>query len=261
MVTKEPFEVYVCSSCGLGVTLPQPKDVGKYYRSEEYLSHQERRDNWFQRIYHWVQHYTFWKRRRLLERFVSGRHILDYGCGRGAFGTYLTQQGWHVVGVELDENARKQAQKNFPTFHPEEKTYLQKAYDVILLWHVLEHLYTPLETLRQLCSCLKPSGVLVIAVPHYDSPHARYFNTFWAGWDVPRHLFHFSKTFMKKQLPEYLKLRCRAYYPLYIDGFYTTILSERYQKGANFWNLPLGALKGAFLALQGCDAQCYVYAS
>ena len=104
------------------------------------------------------------------------------------------------------------------------------SFDIITLWHVLEHLPNLEEHIETFKRLLKPNGTLIIAVPNYKSYDAKIYKTYWAAFDVPRHLWHFSKKSIKI-LMETFNMNVVKMYPMQFDAFYVSLLSEKYRTG------------------------------
>lgn len=161
--------------------------------------------------------------------------LLDIGCGTGAFLHYMKQLGWQVTGLEPDDTARNNA-KTLYNIEPLPSTELfslpPQQFDAITMWHVLEHVHALHDYLRQIKTLLKPEGSLLIAVPNYTSSDAEHYGPFWAAYDVPRHLYHFSPDAMETLLKQH-KIRIVRKHPMVFDGFYVSLLSEKYKTGGN----------------------------
>ena len=167
-------------------------------------------------------------------------------------------------GVEPSANALSHASPlviDRDQLSPQEELGSGRRYDLITMWHVLEHVHAPDEVLNRLKDKLKPEGSLIIAVPNPDSTDAKHYRSYWAGWDVPRHLWHFDPPAMSKMMAT-LGFVHQATYPMWFDAFYVSLLSERYHKGfapmAIFWG-GISNLKGLFDKKRKCSSQIYVF--
>jgi 2-polyprenyl-3-methyl-5-hydroxy-6-metoxy-1,4-benzoquinol methylase len=233
LVSGADFQLDKCSNCGLVVTNPFPDEthIGAYYESEEYTSHSESKAGLIQSLYFLVQGIALRSKFRIVRRHVSGSKILDYGCGTGAFLKYLKDKGWDTMGLETSHTALVKARKKgLEVFQAREDLIPDVKYDAITLWHVLEHLPNPLDTLSYLKSRLTDQGMLIVAVPNLNSYDARFYGEHWAAYDVPRHLFHYSPITMGRLvLSQGLKI-VRTY-PMVFDSFYVSMLSEKYKSG------------------------------
>ncbi len=234
-ISQQQFSIAECENCSLRITVgaPDKESIGPYYKSEEYISHTNTNKGFINQLYQWVRKYMLSKKRKLIED-VSGKKVgalLDYGSGTGAFVRYMKQAGWISTGIEPDADARKVAAEQFQITLLEagELQNLQSSqFDVITLWHVLEHIHDLQRTIQKLKDLLKPDGVLIIAVPNYTSLDAYHYGPYWAAYDVPRHLYHFSPYSME-QLMKNNGLRVISKKPLWFDSFYVSLLSSRYQ--------------------------------
>lgn len=235
-VSKEDFNIVSCKACGFKFTNPRPDNsvIGEYYKAEEYISHTNTNKGVVNKLYHMVRSRTLKKKLSLIKSYVPRGTILDYGCGTGMFLAVCKKAGWKTYGMEPDDNARKIAsQTNTNLFSDKSKiqTYITDTkFNVITLWHVLEHVTDMDETLSFFKHRLAKDGILVIAVPNHISYDAQYYKEHWAAYDVPRHLYHFEKKSMKTLL-ENNGFLLRETLPMKFDSFYVSMLSEKYKTG------------------------------
>jgi 2-polyprenyl-3-methyl-5-hydroxy-6-metoxy-1,4-benzoquinol methylase len=234
MVSQETFEIVSCDNCAFKFTQPIPelKDLGNYYESVDYISHSDENKNIISRIYYLVRNYTLQKKLKLVSSYVSKGKILDYGCGTGKFLDVCRQKGWETTGVEPDSGARELASKHGTLVYGDKSAINQdQKFDVISLWHVLEHVSDLNPTLEYFSEKLQKNGRLIIAVPNYKSHDAAYYGSFWAAYDVPRHLYHFDKTSISQLLDKH-GFELEHSKPMKFDSFYVSMLSERYKNGS-----------------------------
>ena len=235
-VSGEMFQLVYNDSLELLETLPQPKpeDLPKYYKSEDYISHTDSKRNLLEKVYHIVRKRSLKSKLKLVNSFSSdNKQLLDIGCGTGDFLATAQKDGWQVTGVEPDQQARQIANSKtnnavFDIKHLE--SLQQNSFDVITLWHVLEHLPQLEMHIKLLQYLLKPNGTLVIAVPNYNSYDAQYYKEFWAAYDVPRHLWHFSKASISKLFAKEA-MEVERILPMVFDAYYVSLLSEKYKSG------------------------------
>lgn len=258
--TGETFSILQCDACGFRLTqdFPVEAEIGRYYETPDYISHSDTRKGLMNRVYHCVRSYMLKSKAELVEK-AAGRktgRILDIGTGTAYFSHTMHQRGWQVDAVEKSPQARAFAQEHFGLNVKDDSqvgNYGEKVFDVITLWHVMEHVEKQNEEWDILHRQLKDDGTLVIAVPNCSSADARRYGTFWAAYDVPRHLWHYTPETMQKMAEKHgftLKKR----YPMPFDGFYVSMLSEKY-KGCSLFFLK-GAWKGLlawFCALGNAD--------
>ncbi|TKK67222.1 class I SAM-dependent methyltransferase [Ilyomonas limi] len=245
-VSKEVFAVWQCSQCTLRFTqdAPAPGEVGKYYLSPHYISHTDTKQGVINQLYHAIRKFTLKKKRQLVQK-VSGLQkgsLLDVGAGTGAFAHIMQEAGWNVMGLEPDETARQNAINKYKlNFQLPEVLYSidSQSFDVITMWHVLEHVHDLRGYLQNCERILKENGTLIIAVPNYTSLDANIYQAFWAAYDVPRHLYHFSPQSMQKLLQQH-GFTISQYVPMLFDSFYISMLSEQYKTGKS-------RLPGAFI--------------
>ena len=250
-ITGEWFELKECPLCHLKTTFPRPKEaeIGRYYASEDYVSHSDTKSGLINRIYHFARQIMLKKKHKWV-RLASGKDkgvLLEVGAGTGHFAHFMQTHGWQVTALEPDEQARKIAfEKLGLNIKPLDELGRQVAgtYDVITLWHVLEHVHDLPGYMDHFRSILKPNGVLIIAVPNHTSGDANKYGTSWAAYDVPRHLWHFSPDSMERLMTKHgFKLSGKI--PMPLDAFYVSMLSEKY-KG----NTVFGSIAGMLSGLQ-----------
>lgn len=228
----EKFDIFQCDSCGFRFTqnFPDQRDMGKYYESDEYVSHSNTKKGVVHHIYHIARSVMLKKKRAIVEqatKLTTGR-ILDIGCGTGFFLNEMQTNKWVCEGVEVSTHAAKYARENFGlNIHTSlNQIDTKDQFDVITLWHVLEHLQNLPETFAQLRMLLKPDGVLVVALPNCTSYDAEIYQNDWAAYDVPRHLWHFSPdTFNHLVNREGFLITNLA--PMPLDAYYVSMLSEK----------------------------------
>lgn len=246
-LSKEDFHICECLSCGLLYTMPRPsKDkIGAYYKSEEYYSHQENKKGFIPKVYEAVKKVNLKYKYKLATYGINQGKLLDIGCGVGDFLHTAEEHEWDCTGVEPSEDAkfiaRKRIRANVIT-SDEMEQIPDVTFDLITMWHVLEHVDDLKWQVDQLERLVKPQGRIVIAVPNYKSYDAQFYKELWAAYDVPRHLSHFNKTTLTKIFKskglELIKTE-----KLIWDAYYISYMSEQYKHHS----LPL--LKGAFRGL------------
>ena len=197
--SKEDFQLTECCNCGLVMTqdFPSEEEIGKYYNVPDYVSHSDTKKGLINRLYHFARSRALKSKAQIIRKY-SGKSegmLLDIGCGTGYFLNQMRKEEWIVTGVEKDEGARKYAKDKF-NLDTQTHDYLfhlmKGSKDVITMWHVLEHIEHLGQMMEHLHRILKDDGLLVIALPNRISLDAQKYNEFWAAYDVPRHLWHFS---------------------------------------------------------------------
>jgi len=266
-VSRETFNLLLDKKSDLLVTFPQPneKDLTKYYESDAYISHTDSSKTLIDKIYQFVKKYAIQNKVRLIRNLSLNNNkeiqVLDVGCGTGDFLVACKNNQMQVVGVEPNKNARSIAEsklKNavFSTIYdlPE-----SQKYDVITLWHVLEHVPDLEKYTIKLKELLKKDGILIIAVPNYKSFDAMYYKEFWAAYDVPRHLWHFSKKSIS-DLFQKVQLKVVSIKPMLFDSFYVSLLSEKYKTGkSNLFKAFFIGLKSNLLAKSSKEYSSHIY--
>lgn len=239
LLTCETFDIFKCLSCGFVFTqnVPPFDEIGRYYQSQDYISHSDTHKGLMNKLYHVGRTLMLKKKHAMVKKVAKGRKLLDIGCGTGYFPAFMKRKGYKVAGVEIDPKARAFAQKEFgiPVYSPEDfiNHEIEGKFDVITLWHVLEHVHDFNLYFRLMLEYLKDGGSLVIALPNCSAYDARHYKEFWAGYDVPRHLWHFTPSTFKI-LAEKHGLKIKKMKRLPLDPFYNSMLSEKY-KGNKFY--------------------------
>ncbi len=243
-VSQDDFTLLIDEKSELLITSPRPEDeaLGKYYESDAYISHTDSKKSIVDKVYQIVKNYSLKKKLKLINSLLTKEKLLlDVGVGTGDFISICEKNSWKVKGVEPNQKAKTIAQKKLQEsesviYNTIEDVDINQntRFDVITMWHVLEHvpnLNTYVSNLKQL---LKPNGTLIVAVPNYKSFDATYYKEFWAAYDVPRHLWHFSKTAIQ-QLFQQEQMRVVKILPMKFDSYYVSLLSEKYKTGnSNF---------------------------
>lgn len=264
-ISGETFKLIQNPEYGFLETTPQPSidKLPDYYKSDDYISHTDTKRNLFEKMYHVIRTISLKKKLKLINSFsLETKNLLDVGCGTGDFLQTAKQNNWIVSGIEPNEQAREIANKKTGnSVYEIEKLskFKSESFDVITLWHVLEHLPNLDNHIGIFKKLLKPHGTLIIAVPNYNSYDATYYKEFWAAYDVPRHLWHFNKTSISKLVlkvsMEVIKIK-----PMLFDAFYVSLLSEKYMHGKmnpikGFWIGLLSNLK----ALKSKEVSSLIY--
>ncbi len=244
--TKEDYSLFKCRNCEIVFTNKRPddNDLWKYYKTENYLSHNAESINPVAVLYRFARNINIDKKYRLVLKYINKGKILDIGCGTGELLKKFKNNGWDAIGIEPDSDAREFAKtKNkIEVFDLNElEKFGDKKFDVISMWHVLEHVPNPNQRIDIIKKILKPGGIIIIAVPNIESKDFLHYKKFWAGLDVPRHLYHFSSKSISNLIRKY-NLKIIEEVPMKFDSLYVSWLSEKY-KGKAF---PLfkGIVKG-----------------
>ena len=230
-VSRENFDVMVNKEYEMLVTSPVPKDLENYYKSETYISHTDSKKTFLDKVYQNVRNHTLKKKCSLLNSFKTDtKKVLDFGAGTGDFLRVLKNNNWEVLGIEPSLDARKVAAKKGIDLKENLSAVSNQQFDVITLWHVLEHVANLKSTIKTLKKLLKPQGRIIVAVPNHNSYDANFYKEYWAGYDVPRHLWHFSQSAIHRLFSEVDMIVGYAL-PMKFDSYYVSLLSERYKTG------------------------------
>ena len=235
-LTGEDFQIIQCANCSLEYTDPAPSKeaIAPYYNFPSYISHTDTKEGLVNQMYHKVRNHTLAQKTNWVQSLFTDHkgQLLEVGAGTGAFAYSMLKKGWKVTALEPDAASRQKALENYDInlLPIEELFQLEPAkYEVITLWHVLEHVHDLNAYMKTFNSLLKPNGRLIIAVPNYTSYDAGFYKNFWAAYDVPRHLYHFSPLSMH-YLAKKHKMSIVQKLPMWFDSFYVSLLSEKYKQ-------------------------------
>lgn len=231
-VSKEIFDLHHNPEFDMLITFPKPslEKLPSYYESEDYISHTDGKRSLFEKMYHFVKNIALQNKLKLINSQSEKGKLLDIGAGTGDFLMVAKNDGWQITGIEPGEKPKNIALKKGVAFANNLAELENNSFDVITMWHVLEHVPDLELQIKELKRLIKPNGTILIAVPNFKSYDANYYGTYWAAFDVPRHLWHFSKTAIEKLFAiENLKLT--KVLPMKFDSFYVSLLSEKYKNG------------------------------
>ncbi len=235
-VSKNTFNIVRCAACDLLFTNPRPEaeQASYFYQSENYISHSNTQKGFINKLYHAVRKITLKQKTNLIQGEQKGtKNLLDIGCGNGHFLHACQQDGWNTFGMELDpETAARAAaltgQSIFPNLQaiPEEPQF-----ELISLWHVLEHVYEIDAYFEFFKKRINPGGKLLLALPNSKSFDADYFKEFWAAYDVPRHIYHFNPETIQSIAKKHGFKLAKQHGQIF-DSFYIALLSHEYKTGS-----------------------------
>lgn len=261
-VSKEIFDLYYDEELDMLITSPRPElqNLGKYYESEDYISHTDNKRSLFEKAYHFVKNIALKNKLNLInsQQPKKGK-LLDIGAGTGDFLLTAKNDGWQTIGVEPSDRAKNIAKEKGISFVEETSTLESNSLDVITMWHVLEHVPDLEVQIQELKRLLKPTGTLIIAVPNYKSFDAGHYETFWAAYDVPIHFWHFSKKSIQL-LFERVDMKLEKILPMKFDSFYVSLLSEKYKTGKmNYIKAFFIGLKSNWKAKNSKEYSSHIY--
>jgi 2-polyprenyl-3-methyl-5-hydroxy-6-metoxy-1,4-benzoquinol methylase len=251
-LTRERFNIVSCNHCGFKFINPRPveSEIERYYQSQDYISHDSTKNDLLSKIYKTARHFSLRGKLKLIKKYSTRGSVLDIGCGTGDFLACCQAEGFSVTGMEPGDKARAFAVMNNRV--KAEKNLIDvaasgKRFDIITLWHVLEHIHRINETIEQIRTLLSENGTLIVAVPNCDSPDAKKYREFWAAYDVPRHLYHFNKKTISLLFGNH-GFNVKEIFPQKLDAYYVSLLSEKYRSGSN--NYPNAFFAGLFSNLK-----------
>jgi 2-polyprenyl-3-methyl-5-hydroxy-6-metoxy-1,4-benzoquinol methylase len=236
LVSQQTFHIVACDRCDLRFTNPRPTadQLGKYYQSDQYISHTDRSAGLIGSLYTLIRQFTIHQKVRLVNELSRNqpRTLLDIGCGTGLFLQAVQQAGWAIDGVEPDGNARQIAEtRTGRTVLDDWQTLpADRQYDTITMWHVLEHIPGLRQLLGTVHDRLAPTGTFIVAVPNCAADDAIQYDAVWAAYDLPRHLYHFTPEVLEQVAAE------RGFTvvdrkPMPFDAFYVAMLSTQHRDG------------------------------
>jgi len=264
--SHESFALSQCKTCQFVFTNPRPsqEEIGNYYQSDNYISHTGGKKKLIDKLYLLARKITIRSKRKIIAQNSEGKTILDFGCGTGEFLKELANHGYNTFGVEPSTIARNKAiLLQAGKISQDISEIREQQFNVITLWHVLEHLHDLNKSLTKLKDSLTENGTIFIAVPNLKSLDANYYKSKWAGYDVPRHLWHFSQTDMNALL-KLNGFRLHKIIPMKLDAYYVSLLSESYQrrtgsKLSNYFNAFYNGLRSNFMARNNLNYSSLIY--
>lgn len=261
-VSQETFDLYHDETLDMLITHPHPSlDVlGKYYESADYISHTDSKRSLFEKAYHFVKNIALKNKLNLINSYQPSKgQILDIGAGTGEFLAVAGKDGWKTVGVEPSDKAKDIAKSKGVSFVENTSELESHSFDVISMWHVLEHVPNLEEQIKELKRLLKPTGTLIVAVPNFKSFDAKHYRHFWAAYDVPIHFWHFSKKAIELLFARE-NMQLQKVLPMKFDSFYVSLLSEKYKNGKmNFIKAFFIGLQSNLKAMKNMEYSSHIY--
>lgn len=247
-LSNQDFDLLKCKKCGVLLTNPFPDEAesSTYYESENYLSHQKNSFSVFSWLYQFIKRINIRHKYNYATKGLVNGRVLDIGCGIGDFLSYCESRKWTVAGIEPNMQARAIAQEKIGqvVYNPMDTNTLEDgSFQLITMWHVLEHVQQLAKQLADIDRLLSKNGKVVIALPNYESYDAKHYQSYWAAYDVPRHLYHFNRSAIITLFSNFsFKLVDES--PMIWDAYYVSILSEKYMKNHGI----IGAIKASLYA-------------
>ena len=260
-VSQETFELLHDEELDMLFTHPQPslEKLPSYYESVDYISHTDGNKSLFEKMYQFVKSIALKNKLKLINSQSTKGRILDIGAGVGDFLSIAKNDGWQTIGIEPSEKAKAIAINKGVSFVENLSELESNSFDVITMWHVLEHVPDLENQIKELKRLIKPSGTVIIAVPNFKSYDASHYGIFWAAYDIPIHLWHFSKTAIQKLFAKE-KLELVKVLPMKFDSFYVSLLSEKYKTGKmNFIKAFYVGLKSNWKGNQNSEYSSHIY--
>ncbi len=264
LVTQTEFSIYKCESCCFKFTNPRPdqNNIAFYYKNDNYISHSNINTGLVNRLYHIMRYFTVRSKFQFINSFHPGTRIIDYGCGTGVFLNHCKINGWLTAGYEPEFVAREYGISHYNlkiTNSFEKLNKILPRVDVITMWHVLEHIHDFKNVLLKLKQLLSNNGIIIIAVPNPNSYDAKKYASFWAAYDLPRHLYHFTSKDIKS-ISDELGLKLIKVSGMKFDSFYVSILSEQNMSGKkNFLKAFFTGLTSNIKAMKTGDYSSLIF--
>lgn len=253
LTSCESFEIFNCSDCNFSFTqnFPSEQVIGRYYEANDYISHTDTQNGIINKLYHQARKIAIGYKTKLVKKYTGKpTTLLDIGCGTGYFIRTLSEKGWDVTGIEKSEQVRQYTKQKFG-LEVHNSEYLfdipDKSQDVITMWHVLEHIEKLNQTILAIHRILSDNGTAFIALPNKESFDANHYKEYWAAYDVPRHLWHFSPSDFERLVSMY-NFKIVEIKGMFFDPFYISMLSEK-NKSTSFASI-VGLLKGSIFCLR-----------
>ena len=256
LASEEYFNLYWDKQKKIAWTdLGKVKDLNRYYESDKYISHQTENKSIINILYSFSRTIMLRYKFKQLIPFVKPLDkLLDIGCGAGSFLSFMKKKNLNVFGVEKNTTALEICAKKKLKVYNSLESLPNITFDIISLWHVLEHLPQPEEVIEKTHDLLTSKGVLIVAVPNFSSHDRLHYKNNWAALDVPRHLWHFTPEGLEEMFSKAgFKLLKKS--PLWLDVFYISFLSEKY-KGNNLAFLT-GLLRGSYFTFRSLFSKKY----
>jgi 2-polyprenyl-3-methyl-5-hydroxy-6-metoxy-1,4-benzoquinol methylase len=266
-VSKEAFIIDECVECNFLFTNPRPneEDMSSYYISENYISHTDNKIGLFNFLYQTVRKYAIKSKTRLLTKTTKTKRHLDIGCGTGEFLYSCVNQGIECYGIEPSKIAREKAKQNYGlnvTENTDLSQFETNTFDSVSMWHVLEHLYDLNSIIKKTSNIITKNGRVIIAVPNHGSLDAKLYKKWWAAWDLPIHLNHFSALNIEMLLKNY-DFILEKKIGMKFDSFYVSLLSNQYKSGKKQYlkGFTIGLLSNisALLGLTEYSSTIYIF--
>ena len=260
-VSGEIFELWKDEEYDMLITHPQPSldQLPSYYESDDYISHTDGKRTFFEKLYHFIKGIALRNKLNLIQSLSPKGVLLDIGAGTGEFLLTCKNAGWQVVGFEPSDKASAIARKKGIPIETDLASLPDHSFDIITMWHVLEHVPDLNQQLNELKRLVKPEGILIIAVPNFNSFDAKIYQEYWAAYDVPIHLWHFSKTAIQK-LFDSKNIELKKVVPMKFDSFYVSLLSEKYKNGKmNFSKAFFNGLRSNWYGSQKKEYSSHIY--
>ena len=239
LVTQELFSIYFNKTFTIARTKIEPdEDMYRFYKTNTYHSHQTHKRTFTDKIYFFSRRIMNNLKYKILKSNKPVKSLLDYGCGNGDFLKFISKKGIKVVGVEKSNIARKVCKSKRLKVFSTLKKLTDKKFDVITLWHVLEHVPSPTKTISSLARILSNNGILIIALPNIQSIDSQIFRDEWAGLDVPRHIWHFTPNGLIDLLDKQGFILSKRR-PLILDAYYISLLSAKRKKLFFPWGISI----------------------
>jgi SAM-dependent methyltransferase len=222
------YREVICSKCGFVYLSPRPveEEMSRFYDLQDYHPHHLSETAAFDKVYARVRNRNSQNKRNLIAKYCPGGHLLDIGCGTGEFLMEMKKNNWLVTGLETADEAREIAMRK--GLQVSDKLWkVEGLFDVVTLWHVLEHIHRVDNLFTHIKRLLSPDGYLILALPNRESIDAGYYKNHWVALDAPRHLYHFRPIDIEKLFKQYGLEIIKISPLLHFDAWYNALLSAK----------------------------------
>jgi len=209
LYSKKDFTVVSCSSCGVMYTNPRVKknQIGNYY-FKGYSPYKPVKRNPLLRTMIDLSGNIFGNINIEIHKDIKSynfKTVLEVGPGSGSLLQFLKKNNYQVAGVEIDNDCVERIKaQGIECYCGELSDYKRmlgtRKFELIILCHVLEHLYNPREIIEIIYSLLSDNGILYMILPDVGSIEAKLFGKYWIGWDLPRHVVHYNRNTVRDLL-------------------------------------------------------------
>jgi len=206
--TSKTFTLYSCEACRCLFLHPMPdsREIERFYPADYWWN--ARRSGGLKKLESVYRKLALRDHVAFITKAAGNRSVdvLDVGCGSGTLLGLLKHRGFRVTGLDFSAEAAAIAKAengvDVAVGSLEEAHFPAESFDVVTLFHVMEHVTNPRLVLAEVSRVLKPNGVAILQVPNIESWQFKIFGARWYGLDIPRHVIDYSRNSMLKLLAD-----------------------------------------------------------